>query len=75
MQKKFDNHLLKKDRKKFKPHVTIQNKVTAYKAFKTHEFLNETFKPFTLMATGFSCWYFKKGYWVKKEDLLFKGIN
>ncbi len=71
MQENLFNFLIKNDRKKLWPHITIQSKVTAYKAFKTHDALLSTFKPISATANGFSCWYYLKGYWEKKEEYLF----
>ena len=71
MQSKFDPYLIRNDRKILKPHITIQNKVTAYKAYKTHAFLIKDFNPFVVNAIGFTSWYYLKGYWDKKEDYLF----
>ncbi len=71
MQDDLQPYLIRNDRKKLWPHITIQNKVTAYKAFKTHAALLSTFKPRYATAIGFSCWYYVKGYWEKKGDFLF----
>jgi len=71
MQSKFDPYLIRNDRKILKPHITIQNKVTAYKAQKTHALLLKNFNPFVVNAIGFTSWYYLKGYCEKKEDYLF----
>lgn len=71
MQLKFDRFLNRNDRKILKPHITIQNKVTAYKAQKTQALLLKDFKPFLVNAVGFTSWYYVKGYWAKKEDYFF----
>ena len=71
MQNDLQPYLIRNDRKKLWPHITIQNKVTAYKAFKTHAALLPLFEPITATAIGFSCWYYVKGYWEKKGDYLF----
>ena len=71
MQSKFGPYLIRNDRKIMKPHITIQNKVTTYKAQKTHALLLKDFKPFVVKAIGFTSWYYVKGYWDKKEDYLF----
>ena len=72
MQLKFEPYLIRNDKKILKCHITIQNKVTAYKAYKTHAFLIKDFKPFVVKAIGFTSWYYVKSYWVKKEDYLFQ---
>ena len=71
MQQTFAPYLIRNDRKILTPHITIQNKVTAYKAFKTHALLLADFKPFVVQALGYTSWYYVKGYWEKKEEYLF----
>lgn len=72
MQQDFSRYLIRNDRKKIWPHITVQSKVTAYKAYKTYNTLLSTFKPMTTTAIGFSCWYYMNGFWRKKGDYLFK---
>ena len=71
LQIQFKHFLSQKDLKPIKPHITIQNKVTDYKAKKTHEIIKENFSPFNASVLGISCWYFTKNNWEKKEDYLF----
>ncbi len=54
------------------PHITIHNKATVYKAFKTHEKLLADFKPFGITAIGFTTWFYTEKQWLKKEDNIFK---
>ena len=75
MQEELNPYLIRNDRKKLCPHITIQSKVTAYKAFKTHAVMLSTFKPISTTAIGFSCWYYVKGYWEKKGEYLFVSEN
>ncbi len=63
LQQSFKPWLITKDRKKLWPHITIQNKVTAYKASQTTALLLPDFKPFALQGTGFTVWQFCKGPW------------
>ncbi len=72
MQNTFANMLNEKDREILWPHVTVHNKATVYKAFKTHKKLLDDFEPFDITAIGFSTWFYAKKEWVKKEDYLFK---
>ncbi|MCY7292332.1 MAG: 2'-5' RNA ligase family protein [Ferruginibacter sp.] len=72
MQEDLSRYLIRNDRKKLWPHITIQSKVTGYKAFKTHKALLSAFKPISATAIGFSCWYYLKGYWKMKEEYLFR---
>jgi 2'-5' RNA ligase superfamily len=71
MQTAFANMLHEKDKEILWPHITVHNKATVYRAFKTHEKLLETFKLFTITAIGFTTWFYAKKEWIKKEDYLF----
>jgi 2'-5' RNA ligase len=71
MRLAFDVYLTGKDRKKIWPHITIQNKVTAWKAQQTAEMLTSNFTPFSIEAIGFSLWKFNKGPWLHVKDFLF----
>ena len=72
MQQTFAPYLIRNDRKILTPHITIQNKVTAFKAYKTHALLLADFKPFVVQALGYTSWYYVKGYWEMKEEYLFR---
>ena len=63
LQQSFKPWLITKDRKKLWPHITVQNKVTVYKASQTTALLLSNFKPFTLQAIGFTVWQYNKGPW------------
>jgi hypothetical protein len=71
MQNTFANMLNEKDKEILWSHITIHNKATVYKAFKTHQKLLEDFVPFSITAIGFTTWFYAKKQWVKKEDYLF----
>lgn len=71
MQTVFAKMLNEKDKEILWPHITIHNKATVYKAFKTHEKLLEDFKQFNITAIGFTTWFYAKKAWIKKEDYLF----
>jgi hypothetical protein len=71
MQTAFLNMLNEKDKEVLLPHITVQNKATVYKAFKTHEKLLANFKPFNITAIGFTTWFYANKTWIKKEDYLF----
>lgn len=72
MKRAFTAYLTGKDRKKLWPHITIQNKVTAWKAQQLVEKLAADFTPFSITATGFSLWKYNKGPWVHMKDFLFE---
>jgi 2'-5' RNA ligase len=63
MQQAFDPWLIRQDRQPLRPHITIQNKVTDFKAKQLQEILRSSFRPYTIQATGFSTWYYLGGPW------------
>ena len=71
MQAYFSTYLTAQDRNKLWPHITIQNKVTAYKALVTHTLLDPKFVPFTIRAQGLSVWKYLNGPWEHMSDHLF----
>lgn len=66
LQQQFDPYMISQDRNKLWPHITVQNKVTAFKAKQTLEKLQESFKPFHLTATGIRSWLYMGGPWEAK---------
>ena len=73
MQLIFFHILIPQDKGKLAPHITVQNKVTANKANVLHQNLSESFKPFSVQATGIATWLYLKGPWQKKAEFLFVG--
>lgn len=67
MQDLFQPYLISKDRRIWHPHITVQNKVTAFKAMQTTQHLLQQFTPFSIMATGINAWYYLKGPWLLKQ--------
>ena len=63
MQEAFKPWLMKQDQQKLWPHITIQNKVTTFKAQQLYEQLQADFTPFDVKATGFNTWIYLKGPW------------
>ena len=63
LQEKFIDQLSGKDKKIWKPHITIQNKVTAFKALKTYKELSGNFKPYSFKAEGFNGYVYAKQKW------------
>lgn len=51
------------DRKGFRPHVTVQNKVPPEEARALHARLEETFDPFVVGAEGLLLWRYLGGPW------------
>lgn len=71
LQQKFSPWLSAQDRNRLWPHITVQNKVTAYKASQTLLLLQKDFTPFEIKGTGIATWLYKDGPWEKLTDYLF----
>lgn len=72
LQQKFSRFLISKDRQKLWPHITVQNKVTAFKASQTLALLQKDFKPFSAEGVGIGAWIYNEGPWEEREEFLFK---
>ena len=53
----------RQDQQRYKPHVTIQNKVSAAHAFDTFEALQKAFTPFEIHGMGLCLWEYLDGPW------------
>ncbi len=51
------------DRQRFRPHVTVQNKVDPSTARALLDELERTFEPWTCTAEGLSLWWYRGGPW------------
>lgn len=71
MQAMLAPYLISKDRKTFRPHITVQNRVTAFKASQTAAALCAQFSPYEIRAMGLSVWTFERGPWKHVRDILF----
>jgi hypothetical protein len=71
MQDVFMPWLNTKDLLDLWPHITVQNKVTAFKAQQLFEKLQEDFIPFEIKATGINTWLYLKGPWKAIETFPF----
>jgi 2'-5' RNA ligase len=71
LQQSFAAYLISRDREVFWPHITIQNKVTAFKAKQTADILLQNFKPFTARGTGIDSWLYLGGPWEKQATYRF----
>ncbi|MCP9752421.1 2'-5' RNA ligase family protein [Ferruginibacter sp. HRS2-29] len=72
LQREFDPHLISQDRKKLWPHITVQNKVTAFKAKQTAGKLQGNFMSFNITATGIRSWLYRGGPWEAKGEWKFR---
>ena len=60
-----------RDQQPLQPHITIMNKVTAYKAQLLYDQLSGDFIPFEAAATGVQLWRYRKGPWELAETYSF----
>lgn len=72
LQLLFDPHLCTKDRAELRPHITVQHRVTAYKAKQTEEILMKDFEPFSIQGIGLATWLYMKGPWRPLNNYLCK---
>ncbi|MBS0032291.1 2'-5' RNA ligase family protein [Chitinophaga sp. 22321] len=73
LQQQWLSFLTWRDQQLLRPHITIMNKVTAYKAQQLHQRLTADFVPFEIGATGVQLWRYCKGPWELKETYSFEG--
>lgn len=59
----FERWLTKQDRQKFRPHVTVQNKVAPHEAAALFDHLSRDFSPFRATAEGLQLWRYEGGPW------------
>jgi 2'-5' RNA ligase len=67
--------LIPQDRQKFRPHVTVQNKVSATEALMVYEKLISSFQVFCTTGLGLSLWEYLGGPWQKIKDYTFSGSS
>ncbi len=65
--------LIPQDRQKFRPHITVQNKVNATEALVVYEKLISAFQVFSTTGLGLSLWEYLGGPWKKIKDYAFSG--
>ncbi|SEW49740.1 2'-5' RNA ligase family protein [Chitinophaga arvensicola] len=63
LQQEWAPWLIPRDRQPLRPHITIMNNVTAFKAQRIHEKLQADFRPFEVTANGISSWRYRRGPW------------
>lgn len=60
---RFRDWLSGQDRERFRPHVTIQNKVAPHEAAALFDHLKATMPPFDATAEGIQLWRYDRGPW------------
>jgi 2'-5' RNA ligase len=68
----WDFRLQAQDRQRFRPHVTIQNKVLPDEARSLFQHLSENFVPFTVEGKGILLWNYLGGPWEAVGDFPFQ---
>ena len=63
----FEADLTRQDRQGWRPHVTVQNKVTPAEARRTLETLSEGFEPWSFRAVGLHLWDYAGGPWRERR--------
>lgn len=63
LQQQWGALLIWRDQQPLQPHITIMNKVTAWKAQQVYEKLLADFQPPVVQAIGVQWWRFEKGPW------------
>ncbi len=72
LQQHWWEHLSKQDRRRsYKPHITVQNKVSAEEAKALHAALAQSFLPVSITGEGLILWRYMEGYWQHVETFLF----
>lgn len=77
LAERFNPWLIKQDRQGFRPHVTIQNKVSPAEASGLYEHLSSDFEPFKIKAEGLQLWLYeggpnRPGTWAPAGAIAFK---
>lgn len=70
----FSERLTAQDRQAWRPHVTIQNKVSPEAAKALHAALAEDFVPFRFRAPGLRLWRYRGGPWERIAAIGFGGV-
>lgn len=68
LKKHFLPHLIRQDLQAFRPHITIQNKVTEEASKQLLALLNSSFIPFKVNALGMDLWTYLGGPWRHEES-------
>ncbi|MCL7987108.1 2'-5' RNA ligase family protein [Sphingobacterium sp. lm-10] len=63
----FADDLIPQDKQCFRPHITVQNKVTPQASKQLLEELKAGFSPFDISATGLDLWIYQGGPWAHQE--------
>lgn len=65
--------LTRQDREAFRPHVTVQNKVSPAEAHALFDHLSAEFAPFTAVVEGLQLWRYEGGPWSPVAAIALQG--
>lgn len=68
----WQNWLSRQDQQRYKPHITIQNKVTPEAAQQLHRQLAESWQPLQGCGEGLLLWYYQGGPWELAQEFAFQ---
>jgi 2'-5' RNA ligase len=71
LQDRWRRHLTRQDAQRFRPHVTVQNKVEPQVARATLQHLRSTFHPEVTRAVGIKLWRYDAGPWTLLREWQF----
>ncbi|OJH36832.1 2'-5' RNA ligase family protein [Cystobacter ferrugineus] len=71
LARRWPHWLTPQDRQGFRPHVTVQNKVTPEEARALKALLTADFSPFTARGEGFQLWRYLNGPWALEAEVPF----
>lgn len=74
LAERWSTWLGRQDRQGFRPHVTVQNKVSPERARTLRERLQAGFSPFEVRGAGLSLWRYLDGPWEPAGTYLFAGL-
>jgi len=60
------------DQQRYRPHITIQNKVAAANARQTYEELTQQWQPIRGSGEGLLLWYYRNGPWELANEFSFR---
>jgi 2'-5' RNA ligase len=68
----FRNRLTRQDAQRWRPHITVQNKVTPDSARELLKVLTGAFEPWTVSVEGVDLWHYDGGPWELVQSFRFK---
>lgn len=72
---KWQHWLTPQDNQKFKPHITVQNKVAAQEAKTLFEQLKSGWQIKTGKAVGLQLWHYRNGPWELAKEFIFENSD